>query len=164
MQLVLANLRALPSDIDKYVYIENVHDYNETVGTYQNHAAITLLPSSQTLLSDPLFHPGMLVATLPTLLSALASTQVYHAILCENMEELAPIVYTPTVGDACKQFGYRFNRARGLYLSAMDRGHMHAAVANWPHIDVHVMVVTDGEILVVAEDQTLQTCPRLKPH
>jgi malate dehydrogenase (oxaloacetate-decarboxylating)(NADP+) len=35
-------------------------------------------------------------------------------------------------------------RARGLYLSKLDRGHMHAAVANWPHIDVHVLVVTDG--------------------
>jgi len=98
-ELVMKNLRSLPSNIDKYVYIENLHDYNETV---------------------------------------------YHAILLENMEELAPIVYTPTVGDACKQFGYRFNRARGLYLSVADKGHMHAAVGNWPHIDVHVMVVTDG--------------------
>jgi hypothetical protein len=69
---------------------------------------------------------------------------LFHALLVENMELLAPVVYTPTVGEACKQFGYRFGRPRGMYISADDQGHMHSIVANWPQNDVQVIVVTDG--------------------
>ena len=66
-------------------------------------------------------------------------------VLIDHMEELAPIIYTPTVGQACKEFGTRFRKARGMYFSAADAGHMAAMVYNWPHRDVHVIVVTDGE-------------------
>jgi malate dehydrogenase (oxaloacetate-decarboxylating)(NADP+) len=69
---------------------------------------------------------------------------LFHALLVENIEYLAPIVYTPTVGLACQQFGFRFDRPRGMYISALDRGQMHACLANWPHREVQVIVVTDG--------------------
>jgi malate dehydrogenase (oxaloacetate-decarboxylating)(NADP+) len=60
------------------------------------------------------------------------------------MEEMAPLIYTPTVGQACKEFGMRYRRPRGMYFTEEDRGHMAAMVYNWPHKDVHVICVTDG--------------------
>ena len=59
-------------------------------------------------------------------------------------EELAPLVYTPTVGEACRQFGDRWRRPRGMYFCAEDQGHMGAMVYNWAQDDVQVIVVTDG--------------------
>nr|BAO52744.1 NAD-dependent malic enzyme [Thalassiosira pseudonana] len=69
---------------------------------------------------------------------------LYHRILVDHIEEMAPIIYTPTVGQACKEFGMRFRRPRGMYFCEEDRGHMAAMVYNWPQKDVHVIVVTDG--------------------
>ncbi len=69
---------------------------------------------------------------------------LYHRILVDHMEEMAPLIYTPTVGQACKEFGMRFRRPRGMYFTEDDRGHMAAMVYNWPHKDVHVICVTDG--------------------
>eukprot|EP00571_Detonula_confervacea_P007978 CAMPEP_0172315168 /NCGR_PEP_ID=MMETSP1058-20130122/24287_1 /TAXON_ID=83371 /ORGANISM="Detonula confervacea, Strain CCMP 353" /LENGTH=602 /DNA_ID=CAMNT_0013029195 /DNA_START=97 /DNA_END=1905 /DNA_ORIENTATION=- len=69
---------------------------------------------------------------------------LYHRILVDHMEEMAPIIYTPTVGQACNEFAMRYRRTRGMYFSAEDRGHMAAMVYNWPQKDVTVIVVTDG--------------------
>jgi len=69
---------------------------------------------------------------------------MYHRVLVDNIEEMAPLIYTPTVGQACKEFAHRFRRPRGMYFCEADRGHMAAMVHNWPHRDVHVIVVTDG--------------------
>jgi len=69
---------------------------------------------------------------------------LYHRVLVDHMEEMAPLIYTPTVGQACKEFGMRFRRPRGMYFTEEDRGHMAAMVYNWPHKDVHVICVTDG--------------------
>eukprot|EP00598_Pedospumella_elongata_P000519 CAMPEP_0184978344 /NCGR_PEP_ID=MMETSP1098-20130426/8864_1 /TAXON_ID=89044 /ORGANISM="Spumella elongata, Strain CCAP 955/1" /LENGTH=587 /DNA_ID=CAMNT_0027501465 /DNA_START=49 /DNA_END=1812 /DNA_ORIENTATION=+ len=69
---------------------------------------------------------------------------LYHRLLVDFIEEIAPLVYTPTVGVVCQQFGHRFNRARGMYFSLNDRGAFSTMVYNWPHDDVHVIVVTDG--------------------
>ena len=69
---------------------------------------------------------------------------LYFSILVEHIEEMAPLVYTPTVGNVCLNFADQYRRARGLYLTRHDRGDMHALVHNWPYDDVHVIVVTDG--------------------
>jgi hypothetical protein len=69
---------------------------------------------------------------------------LYHRVLVDHIEEMAPLIYTPTVGQACVEFGTRFRRPRGMYFTEKDRGHMAAMVYNWPHKDVHVIVVTDG--------------------
>mmetsp|Transcript_7419 Transcript_7419/g.11281 ORF Transcript_7419/g.11281 Transcript_7419/m.11281 type:complete len:620 (+) Transcript_7419:111-1970(+) len=69
---------------------------------------------------------------------------LYHRVLMDNIEEMAPLIYTPTVGQACKEFATRFRRPRGMYFCEADRGNMAAMVHNWPHRDVHVIVVTDG--------------------
>ena len=69
---------------------------------------------------------------------------LYHRVLVDHIEEMAPLIYTPTVGQACKEFATRYRRPRGMYFTDEDRGQMAAMVYNWPHKDVHVIVVTDG--------------------
>ena len=69
---------------------------------------------------------------------------LYYRTLVENIAEMAPLVYTPTVGDVCKQFGNQFRRSRGMYFNRNDRGHMNTMMYNWPLDDVRVIVVTDG--------------------
>eukprot|EP00559_Dactyliosolen_fragilissimus_P008907 CAMPEP_0184861216 /NCGR_PEP_ID=MMETSP0580-20130426/5964_1 /TAXON_ID=1118495 /ORGANISM="Dactyliosolen fragilissimus" /LENGTH=607 /DNA_ID=CAMNT_0027358637 /DNA_START=143 /DNA_END=1966 /DNA_ORIENTATION=- len=69
---------------------------------------------------------------------------LYHRVIVDHVEEVAPLIYTPTVGQACKEFGMRYRRPRGMYFTQEDRGHMASMVYNWPNKDVHVIVVTDG--------------------
>ena len=47
---------------------------------------------------------------------------LYHRVLVDNVEELAPLIYTPTVGHVCQQFGDQYRRSRGMYFSREDRG------------------------------------------
>lgn len=68
----------------------------------------------------------------------------YHAVIA-HIDEMLPIIYTPTVGEACRKLSHIFRRPRGLYVSAQDRGRMAAVLRNWPRRDVSVIVVTDGE-------------------
>ena len=69
---------------------------------------------------------------------------LFFRVLIDNLEALAPFVYTPTVGQVCLRFGSYFRRARGMYFSSADRGLMSTMVYNWPQEEVEVVVVTDG--------------------
>jgi malate dehydrogenase (oxaloacetate-decarboxylating)(NADP+) len=70
-------------------------------------------------------------------------TLFFH-VVCNNIEEIQPLIYTPTVGLACQRFGHIFQRPRGLFISANDRGRIVQLMRNWPH-PAKLIVVTDGE-------------------
>jgi malate dehydrogenase (oxaloacetate-decarboxylating)(NADP+) len=96
---VLINLRNLPSDLEKYVALNSLHDRNETL---------------------------------------------FFRVVCDNIDEIQPLIYTPTVGLACQRFGLIFQQPRGLFIGANDRGRIAELLANWPY-PAKLIVVTDGE-------------------
>lgn len=96
---VMTNLRRLPSDLDKYVTLNALHDRNEAL---------------------------------------------FFRVVSEHIDEILPLIYTPTVGLACQRFGYIFQRPRGLFIGANDRGRIVELLRNWPY-PAKLIVVTDGE-------------------
>jgi malate dehydrogenase (oxaloacetate-decarboxylating)(NADP+) len=69
---------------------------------------------------------------------------LFFRVLCDNIDEMQPLVYTPTVGLACQKFGHIFQRPRGLFIGANDRGRIAQLLRNWPY-QAGIIVVTDGE-------------------
>jgi malate dehydrogenase (oxaloacetate-decarboxylating)(NADP+) len=99
LQRVLLQLSHKTSDMDRYVYLVNLLDHDETL-------------FYRTLMSDP--------------------------------ARFLPIVYDPTIGEACLKFGHIFRGPRGMYLSIKRRGHVKEILRNWPEKDVRFICVTDG--------------------
>ena len=96
---VLTNLRSLPSDLEKYIALNSLHDRNEAL---------------------------------------------FFRVVCDNIDEIQPLIYTPTVGLACQRFGLIFQRPRGMFIGANDRGRITELLGNWPY-PAKLIVVTDGE-------------------
>ena len=82
---------ARPSDLEKYINLNALHDRNEAL---------------------------------------------FFRIVIDHPDEMLPIIYTPTVGLACQQFGHIFQRPRGLFIGANDRGRIASVLRNWPYQDV----------------------------
>jgi malate dehydrogenase (oxaloacetate-decarboxylating)(NADP+) len=69
---------------------------------------------------------------------------LFFRVVSDNIDEIQPLIYTPTVGLACQRFGHIFQRPRGLFIGANDRGRIPELLANWPY-PAKLIVVTDGE-------------------
>ena len=69
---------------------------------------------------------------------------LFFRILCDHIDEMQPLVYTPVVGLACQEFGRIFQRPRGMFIGINDRGRIAQILRNWPY-QAGIIVVTDGE-------------------
>ena len=99
LQRVLLQLALKPTDLERYIYLSNLLDHNETL-------------FYRTVMSDPV--------------------------------RFLPIVYDPTIGEACLKFGHIYRQPRGMYLSMTRRGKIKEVLKNWPQRDVRFICVTDG--------------------
>ncbi len=99
LQRVMLQLGEKPTDLERYIYLINLLDHNETL-------------FYRTVMSDPV--------------------------------RFLPIVYDPTIGEACLKFGHIYRQARGMYLSMARRGKVKQVLQNWPQKDVRFICVTDG--------------------
>ena len=97
---VLNNIRAKPTDLERYLYLVALQDRNETL---------------------------------------------FYRVVMNHIEEMMPLIYTPTVGKACQEFQHIYRSPRGFYVSLQDRGRVREILRNWPHEDARIIVVTDGE-------------------
>src|SRR6267154_825530 len=99
LRRVMMQLGNKNTDLDRYIYLINLLDHNETL-------------FYRTVMSDP--------------------------------ARFLPIVYDPTIGEACLKFGHIYRQPRGMYLSIMSRGKVKDILKNWPQKDVRFICVTDG--------------------
>jgi malate dehydrogenase (oxaloacetate-decarboxylating)(NADP+) len=70
---------------------------------------------------------------------------LFYAVLMSDAAKFMPLVYTPTVGEACQKFDHIFRSTRGLYLPINAKGRLKELMSNWPQKDIRFIVVTDGE-------------------
>jgi len=95
----LKHIRQQPSDLEKFIELNALHDRNESL---------------------------------------------FFRVVCDHIDEMQPLIYTPTVGLACQKYGHIFQRPRGLFVGAADRGRVEQVLRNWPYRP-SIIVVTDGE-------------------
>ncbi len=70
---------------------------------------------------------------------------LFYRVVMDNLDELMPIIYTPTVGLACQKYALIFRRPQGLFISCKNRGKFKELLQNWPNPDIRMIVITDGE-------------------
>ncbi|KZT70047.1 malic enzyme [Daedalea quercina L-15889] len=89
-----------------------------------------------------------------------ADPHMFYRLCLDNMPEITPLIYTPTVGDACLQFSHIYRRPDGLYVSYKDKGSILKVLRNWPRIDeARIAVVTDGSRILGLGDLGLNGMP-----
>ena len=83
----------------------------------------------------------------------LTDEKTFYKLLRSDPENLLPLLYTPTVGEACIKFGTLVQRPLGVWVSLKDAGGVRRLVQNWPANDVKIAVITDGERILGLGDQ-----------
>jgi len=99
LQRVMLQLGKKDTDLERYIYLMNLLDHNETL---------------------------------------------FYATIMSDPARFLPIVYDPTIGEACLKFGHIYRQTRGMYLSITRRGKVKDILKNWPQKDVRFICVTDG--------------------
>lgn len=69
---------------------------------------------------------------------------LFYRVLMENLLEMTPVMYTPTVGYACQQFGHIYRKNRGMYINLNHKGQIAEVLDNWPAPEVDIIVISDG--------------------
>ena len=73
-----------------------------------------------------------------------SNVHLFYRLVTDHIKEIAPLIYTPTVGEACIQWSHNYVQPEGLYISYTDRGHIRSVLQNWPERNVEITVITDG--------------------
>ena len=71
--------------------------------------------------------------------------RLFFRTIIDHFEEVLPWIYTPTVGEACREFSHIAREPKGLFITPEDRGRIAEILGNWPEKDIRVIVVTDGQ-------------------
>ena len=71
--------------------------------------------------------------------------RLFYRTVIEHIDRILPLIYTPTVGEACKEFSHIARDPKGFFVTPQDRGKIRRILGNWPQKDVRVVVVTDGQ-------------------
>ncbi len=78
---------------------------------------------------------------------------LFYALVVKHLEEMVPIIYTPTVGEACQKYSHLFHRARGLYITPQNVDKMHQMMEHFPSHNIQMIVATDNEGILGIGDQ-----------
>jgi malate dehydrogenase (oxaloacetate-decarboxylating)(NADP+) len=70
---------------------------------------------------------------------------LFYRTVIDHIEEIMPLIYTPTVGQACREFAHIFRKPQGFYITPDDKGEIATMLDNWPEKDIRVIVITDGQ-------------------
>ncbi len=78
---------------------------------------------------------------------------LFYRLVFDHIVEMAPIIYTPVIGEICREFSHHYRRPRGLFVSYSDKDHLDEIFANWLQEDIRIACVTDGERVLGLGDQ-----------
>src|SRR4030095_10601978 len=70
---------------------------------------------------------------------------VFYQTVIDHIDEVIPLIYTPTVGEACREYSHIAREPKGFFITPRDRGNIRRMLGNWPEKNVRVIVVTDGQ-------------------
>jgi malate dehydrogenase (oxaloacetate-decarboxylating)(NADP+) len=71
--------------------------------------------------------------------------RLFYRTVIDHVDRILPLIYTPTVGEACREFSHIAREPKGFFITPDDRGSIRRILANWPQRDIRVIVVTDGQ-------------------
>ena len=71
--------------------------------------------------------------------------RLFYRTVIDHVEEILPLIYTPTVGEACREFSHILREPKGFFITPDDKGRIARILGNWPEKDIRVIVVSDGE-------------------